>query len=515
MFHLGTLSYLNRIKLPNGKTLLEVVNTISTISGGSITGLWYMMHFCKGNDINKCFKDFFHILCHSDLPQSVLDSFLKGSNTNCSLIREMIRFYDEVFFNDQTFGLLLENAEKLHIHHFSANGTDFSNGLAFRFQASCAIQNAKPEFRYGFIGNKRHNIPRNIAAKIKLSEILAVSSCFPGAFEPMRYPVDFALYRESSCQNDFKDEDSFDLMDGGIVDNQGIEPLILANQQMSYDNPAARGEKSYPCHDLIIVSDVASPNIPQNKKSKMTFPMEQMTIHKIRIICVVAFVVSILLTLGFVALSLNFLSGMAFTFSILLFLVLIGFRWLNKILEEKLKGLPIKVDVNKLNYLTFAKCATLIATRATSLLTLAQSVFMKPIRQMRYNALYENPIWKNRLISNNVIELSSNGSWSWKKNLTDYLKPSKVIKENSDKASNMGTTLWFTKSDKEQKIPEALFMCGQYTICMNLLEYIEKLKCDQSNTTDAHKQLMGCESQLRNDWEQFQTTPDFLLNSVR
>ena len=40
MFHLGTLSYLNRIQLPNGKSLLDVVNTISTISGGSITGLW-------------------------------------------------------------------------------------------------------------------------------------------------------------------------------------------------------------------------------------------------------------------------------------------------------------------------------------------------------------------------------------------------------------------------------------------------------------------------------------------
>lgn len=101
MFHLGTLSYLNRILLPNGKSLLDVVNTISTISGGSITGLWYMMHVCKGEDIDTCFKNLFQILCNVDLPQSVLNSFLEENNTNDSLIRETIHFYDEVFFRDK------------------------------------------------------------------------------------------------------------------------------------------------------------------------------------------------------------------------------------------------------------------------------------------------------------------------------------------------------------------------------------------------------------------------------
>lgn len=77
------------------------------------------------------------------------------------------------------------------------------------------------------------------------------------------------------------------------------------------------------------------------------------------------------------------------------------------------------------------------------------------------------------MISNNVSELSTKGSWNWKKNLPDYLKPSEQMRINSDKASSMGTTLWFTESEREKGIPEALFTCGQYTICMNLLEYIE------------------------------------------
>lgn len=515
MFHLGTLSYLNRILLPNGKSLLDVVNTISTISGGSITGLWYMMHVCKGEDIDACFKNLFQILCNVDLPQSVLNSFLEENNTNDSLIRETIHFYDKEFFQGQTFGLLMDSVEKIHIHHYSANGTDFSNGIAFRFQASRAIQNTKPEFRYGFIGNARHKISRDIAAKIKLSEILAVSSCFPGGFEPVVFPNDFEFYKEDSIREKIRNKESFDLMDGGIVDNQGIEPLLLANQQMTYDNPQANGNTSYPCHDLIIVSDVASPNIKQNRNIKFLSTLGQMTIHKIYTIIICVFIVSALMAMVSAILSLPFLSGFVFAFSALSLSMFIGVICLKKVIDMKMKQLPVIFDVKKLYYLKFGKIAMMVQTRLISLLTLAQSVFMKPIRQMRYNALYESSNWKNRLISNNVSELSTKGSWIWKKNLPDYLKPSEVMRINSDKASNMGTTLWFTESEREKGIPEALFTCGQYTICMNLLEYIEKLKINFSNTTETHKQLMGCERQLRSDWMQFQSAPDFLLNIVR
>ena len=125
---------------------------------------------------------------------------------------------------------------------------------------------------------------------------------------------------------------------------------------------------------------------------------------------------------------------------------------LKKVIDMKIKQLPVIFDAKKLYYLKFGKIAMLVQTRLTSLLTLAQSVFMKPIRQMRYNALYESSNWKNRLISNNVSELSTKGSWNWKKNLPDYLKPSEVMRINSDKASNMGTTLWFTESEREVSI---------------------------------------------------------------
>ena len=134
-----------------------------------------------------------------------------------------------------------------------------------------------------------------------------------------------------------------------------------------------------------------------------------MTIHKIYTIIICVLIVSSLTAMFSAILSLPFLSGFAFAFSALTMSMLIGLICLKKVIDMKIKQLPVIFDAKKLYYLKFGKIAMLVQTRLTSLLTLAQSVFMKPIRQMRYNALYESSNWKNRLISNNVCELSTKG----------------------------------------------------------------------------------------------------------
>ena len=42
-----------------------------------------------------------------------------------------------------------------------------------------------------FIGNQIFSVPKTVAAEIHLADIVAASSCFPGAFEPIRFPDDF------------------------------------------------------------------------------------------------------------------------------------------------------------------------------------------------------------------------------------------------------------------------------------------------------------------------------------
>lgn len=515
MFHLGTLSYLNHLKLPDGRSFLDIVNTISTISGGTITGLWYIMNYCKGKNTDDSVRELYSLLTTCDLPTDMLRSYLKKDNDNPSIIKEMIKMYDDVFFHGQTFGMIMDKADKGHIHHFSANGTDFSTGYAFRFQASRCIKNTKPEYRYGYIGNNAHRISRDIAAKIRLSEILAVSSCFPGGFEPVIYPDDFSFFKQMDRFSDWPETERFNLMDGGIVDNQGIEPVLLANKQMSYDHPYANGDKNYPCHDLIIISDVSSSNVKTQKPSNtssMYSKLNTLIIEKVLNLCLAAFtILSIILYVQ----GLSFFLGISLTLTLSCFALRLGLVMIEKKIKKKLdERVPFPYNWKQLKRLTFSRLMIAGKNRLCSLLDLAQAVFMKPIRQMRYDSLYQDPKWKNRLISNIISETSSNGSWRKKGSLPKELIPSTEMKINSNKACSMGTTLWFTEKDKKEGIPEALFTTGQYTICMNLLEYISKLEKDNSNINSSHKLIMGCKEQLLDDWNEFQHNPQFMLRKA-
>jgi hypothetical protein len=63
------------------------------------------------------------------------------------------------------------------------NATEFRTGIAFRFQY-CANKKGK-------IGNGNISIDRSDAADIRIADIVAASSCFPGGFEPLAFPGDF------------------------------------------------------------------------------------------------------------------------------------------------------------------------------------------------------------------------------------------------------------------------------------------------------------------------------------
>lgn len=111
---------------------------------------------------------------------------------------------------------------------------------------------------------------------------------------------------------------------------------------------------------------------------------------------------------------------------------------------------------------------------------------------------------------NGVYELRPAEAWASKLKsgqLPEYLKPSNKIQQHSTIATAMGTTLWFTQEEKEAGVHDSLIAAGQYTICWNLLEYIETIKKDPSNTNEHHQLILACEEQLRKDWEKFQKKP--------
>ena len=79
------------------------------------------------------------------------------------------------------------------------------------------------------------------AAAIRIADVVAASSCLPGVFGPLGFPDDFAwpggevpptiraVFSHGGKPRPIT------LMDGGIYDNQGIESLMLADQQVDRD----------------------------------------------------------------------------------------------------------------------------------------------------------------------------------------------------------------------------------------------------------------------------------------
>ena len=193
-FHLGALSYLHTIKVGES-TLLEHVVALSTISGGTITGLRYMLGQTRGESVDKIFNDLYKFFTQIDLATIAMDNLSNYGEKQCaSLIRTMSDVYNTELFKGAVLGDLMDKIDEIHIGHFAANATDFTNGLAFRFQAT-ENTGTKPGTTsgHGIVGNNKIRIPREVARHIRLSEILACSSCFPSGFEPLVFPKDFVL----------------------------------------------------------------------------------------------------------------------------------------------------------------------------------------------------------------------------------------------------------------------------------------------------------------------------------
>ena len=509
-FHLGTLSYLHTVKTYDSNLLQHVV-ALSTISGGTLTGLRYMLALSRGESIEQVFEDLYRFFTEVDLATIAMNNLSTyGKDQSASLIRTMAEIYNEKLFDGARLGTLIDKLNKIHIEHFSANATDFIHGLPFRFQITKSTS-VKQELDtgYGLIGNNKTRIPRKVARHIRLSEVLATSSCFPSGFEPLVFPTDFNLGESEDVKEFIEKTKPFGIMDGGIVDNQGIEPILLAEQRMKTQAAEKNGKQL----DLIIISDVSSPYMDAYEPSDLQIPksISRLSLKRLSTNLWIAGTIATVITAASIIYSpTSFLSGALFILWLLTTIALIGYFILRKKLIKTIKGSIVGSCVSSVMNLKFGDIATLLVNRVNSVLLLVSSVFMKHLRRMNYRSTYNDKEWKNRCIMNGVYELRPGENWESKakgKQFPAYLKPSEAIQENSRKASAMGTTLWFTPNDMEEGVHDALIAAGQYNICWNLLEYIEIIKKDPENTGPHHKTILACEQQLRADWEQFQQDP--------
>jgi hypothetical protein len=172
-FHLGTMSYLHSIKY-KGRPLLENVKMLSTVSGGTITGIVYTLHCQQG----KSFEEIYHFLLEKlrtldllKLGIEKLNPDAKWQNTHKqkNLINAFAELYDEHFTGGATFAAL----DELHCHleAVAFNSTEFNNAVDFRFRNRGT----------GVFGNFYLRVGDAQAGEIRLSDPMPPPPVFPAA----------------------------------------------------------------------------------------------------------------------------------------------------------------------------------------------------------------------------------------------------------------------------------------------------------------------------------------------
>jgi len=246
-FHLGTMSMLQRLGL------LERVQILSSVSGGSMPGIGYALSQSVGRPFQDFFDDFFEFLPKLNIIEEMMKRMVAHGPPAPSGRRDMItsfaNIYEEFYFNrffgqfaergEVTFDMLMKEPRNGHLKEIVFNATEFKTGSAFRFQVS--------EFRC-LVGNRNIALCRKHARQIRMADIMAASSCIPVGMEPLFFPddfhwpddhVNFARFRKTSrptCEEINRALErnldtklpNFALMDGGVYDNQGIASTLNA-----------------------------------------------------------------------------------------------------------------------------------------------------------------------------------------------------------------------------------------------------------------------------------------------
>lgn len=536
-FHLGTLAYLDRVNL------LPQLRMLSTVSCGTFTGAKYVLSLTEKTPFGSFFKDFYSFMRDAKLIDWGLEDYSKGEvrvpSKQRKLISSMANVYADTFLKSPdgrpyTFDKILDD-ETLHIEEIIFNAIEFRDGIAFRFQKSKSP--SAPT------GNEKVSIPKEAAKKIRVADIVAASSCFPGGFEPMAFPIDFAwpdnqvplevkkaINRNKPQEQNLPvnlqviEDHPFDdtviaLMDGGIYDNQSIDSLLLANER-----------KQTKDLDFFIISDV-----DPTKGSAFPYPAPKPTFVNLTIgqldLLLRTFLVICFLTVVAVGYDLwrEITQGdFAFShdfFSAVMPLILVAFGtatvWYGRNLISNYL-LPLIPQAGRdawtdLKTLRVNEFWYVMKLRIESVLALTNGVFMDRIKALIFKDVYSNPQYKGKRISNRINRLLQEPFRSVK----GIAAPSRSLRAIVKTAADMPTTLWFSPSEKtKQNQLDSLVIAGQATICFNLLQYIDR-RYKKSSTNGSmidmadYPEIEALWKELKDDWIKLNDNPYSLLDERR
>lgn len=500
-YALGTLDMLDELDL------LGDVKLFSTVSGGSFTGMTYAAWLSENKTYGRFYNDFYQFLANTNCVNKALNALYTtpspSGSTDLSLIRSAAGVYRDGLFQDRTFKQLREIVgDGKPFRELIFNTTEFRTGNSFRFRASFDPRS--------FVGNQIFAVPPPVADEVRLADIVAASSCFPGAFEPIRFPDDFRWTNSLPAirgeleknvtnpvdgkvySNGFNGGDdgfiSAPLMDGGIYDNQGTASAVLADKTLR-DFKASYG--------LFLITDTS-----QRDNKMLSFPTSHgrrgwFTLNTLFWLAVLLFLLAVV---NIAVLAYYFFVGdgaaaaaanrswidliLFFIAPALSSLVIIGiliwiYRLFLKFKTITISGAEFEIwgIIKKLALPDFIE---LLKARFSSLSTMAGGVFMKRIRQLQFNDIMSDAERAEFVSFNLIYDLNPSKPRADLWELAPDLKPTARMVEISKTSEAIKTTLWINKTDLD-----TLIVCGQITSCFSLLKYLWRRW--QSETKEARK----------------------------
>ncbi|HEX2187971.1 MAG TPA: patatin-like phospholipase family protein [Longimicrobiaceae bacterium] len=490
-FHLGVLRMLERVGL------LGDVVALSTVSGGTLFGAAWVKSLLDGEDFARFERGFSAFLRGTNVIARALDGLVStrphGHPSAPSLIRSAAAVYAEpAFLGERRLGEVLDSPA-LQLDEVIFNSTEFHTGVDFRFRRS-----ANPR---AVVGNGNFPVPRAVAAQVRLADVAAASSCFPGAFEPFVFPQQFAWPDalplpevERALRDAARKPGAWDgglpLMDGGVYDNQGLGSLLLAY----------RGAAEPP---VLLVCDTSPPagdlyTEPAPGRRGLLTLRGARWLAWLVFLAAVASAVAVGVSAADDPRRLGLHGLLVYGVPLLFALgVAGGMVWLRSVARQVRGILRTEVQLRDawkdLERLTVREAVHMVQLRVGSLLALTSSIFMKRIRGLVYGAAYADDTFRGRLAPVLIYSLTLDSS------LYDrhpWLRPGPGLRRLAERASAVPTALWLT-DDAELDL---LAAAGEATACSELLKFV--LRDADGRLAAGHAGREDLLERLRRVWEE-------------
>jgi len=252
------------------KRLLDEVDYISSVSGGSFTAAYYGLYG------DRIFEDYESVFLREDVQKTLIGSilnpvnWLRGLFTGFNRTEMAIDYYDRNIFHGGTFNDIIERGGP----YLEINASDLGIGARFSFT------------------QERFNMLCSDVGSFKVARAVAASSAVPVAFAPITlenygtcpdedpdwYRSDLDHLRDDprlaallAAYKSYQDKQGrpfIHLVDGGITDNLGIRSLYDRVELLGGSRNAVNNLNKVPQYVVIIVVNAETrPENPMDSSS--------------------------------------------------------------------------------------------------------------------------------------------------------------------------------------------------------------------------------------------------------